>query len=336
MVDNRIKIRKKEHIEGFLRTYSQGDNGFDRIKLYNNSLPEVSFNEISLKSRIFNKEIGAPIIINAITGGTQDAEEINRNLAELAREFKLPMAVGSQSVGLKYEDAVKSYRCVREILGEDGVVISNLSANRKLEEVKQAVDMIRADGVQLHLNVLQELCMEEGDRDFKGIVENIKYIKENLHVPVIAKEVGFGISEKTALKLKEIGIDYIDVGGKGGTNFVQIEDSRYESRRYEEFYSFGITTAESLILTKRAYPESTVISSGGIRTAGDVVKSLILGADYVGISGILLERLLKEGYEAAEKTLRELIRNVKIYMTVLGAGEIEQLREVDYGVERKE
>lgn len=325
-----MKSRKKDHLNGFMNTYTVSENGFKDVMIFNNSLPELDFDEIDISTEFLGKRIEAPILINAITGGGKESEEINIQLAKIAKRFGIPMAVGSQSIGLKYEECENSFRCVRETIGKDGVVISNLSANKSLEDVLRAVEMIEADGIQLHLNVLQELCMNEGDRTFKGIVDNIKKIKDNIEVPVIAKEVGFGISQETAKKLKNIGIEYIDVGGRGGTNFVDIEDSRYEKRKYQEFSHWGIPTAASLILVKKSYEECKVISSGGIVTGEDVIKSCILGAEVAGISGALLKVLKEEGFEEANKYIEALIKNIKIYMVILGAKSLDDLKKVPY------
>ena len=332
MIDDKIRIRKKEHISGFLKEVGGSDNGFGDVVLFNNSVPEINFQEISIEITFLNKRISAPLMINAITGGTKEAEEINKDLAYIAKELNIPMAVGSQSVALKYSDAVKSFMCVREIIGEEGVVIANLSANKSVEDVNKAIGMIDADGIQLHLNVPQEMCMAEGDRNFKGVIKNIKDIKDSIRKPIIIKEVGFGISYETAIKLKEIGIEYIDVGGKGGTNFIEIEDLRYESSKYSEFYSWGIPTAHSLLMTLTAYRKCNVICSGGINKAEDVIKAVILGADIVGVSGIVLRTLLEYGRELALELLRDLINNMKIYMMLLGKGSICELKDSFYMV----
>lgn len=332
MIDDKIRMRKKEHISGFIKGVGGNNNGFEDVVLFNNSIPELNFQDISLETTFFNKKISAPLMINAITGGTKEAEEINKDLAYIAKELNIPMAVGSQSVALKYSDAAKTFMCVREIIGEEGIVIANLSANKSVEDVNKALEMIDADGIQLHLNVPQEMCMAEGDRDFKGIIKNINNIKNSIEKPIILKEVGFGISYETAVKLKEIGIEYIDIGGKGGTNFIEIEDLRYESSKYDEFYSWGIPTAHSLLMTLTAYRKCNVICSGGINKAEDVIKSLILGANMVGISGGVLRTLLEYGREPALESLRELINNIKIYMMLLGKGSVCELKESSYMV----
>ncbi|WBW98198.1 type 2 isopentenyl-diphosphate Delta-isomerase [Oceanirhabdus sp. W0125-5] len=332
MIDDKIRIRKKEHISGFLKGVGGKENGFEDVVLFNNSIPELNFKDISLETTFMSKKISAPLMINAITGGTEEAEAINKDLAYIAKELNIPMAVGSQSIALKFSDAVKSFMCVREIMGDEGVVIANLSANKSVEEVKKAIDMINADGIQLHLNVPQEMCMEEGDRDFKGVINNISNIKESIEKPIIIKEVGFGISYETAIKLKKIGVKYIDIGGKGGTNFIEIEDLRYESSKYSEFYSWGIPTAHSLLITLNAYRACNVICSGGINKGEDVIKSLILGADIVGVSGVVLRWLLEEGKECALEELKQLINNIKIYMMLLGKGTIRELKDTPYMV----
>ena len=151
------------------------------------------------------------------------------------------MAVGSQTIALEGdEDAIDSFRIVREIIGDQGVVIGNLSGQASVEEAKRAMDMINADAIQIHLNPAQELVMEEGDREFKGIIDNIEAIVNNIDKPVIVKEIGFGISKDVAEKLYNVGVRYIDISGYGGTNFIEIENLRNQSFDFTELYSWGI------------------------------------------------------------------------------------------------
>jgi len=321
------EIRKKQHIENFLKSSQKTSNYFDDIVLENNSIPELDFSEID-PSRIFlNKKSDYPVIINAMTGGFDEALDINRNLALLAKEFNIPIAVGSQSLGIR-GIGVDSYKIVRDTL-ENGTVISNLSANTDPEKAELAVEMINADALQLHLNVAQEMCMREGDREFKGILKNIEGIAKNISVPVIVKEVGFGVSKKSAKRLFDIGIRYIDVGGRGGTNFIEIEDLRNDEIDFSDFYNWGIPTPLSLIECVKTNPGLNVISSGGIRKAEDAVKSLCLGSKMVAISGVILKMLLLNGYGQSEKFLYEFLYKFKILMLLTGSHTVDDLENVD-------
>lgn len=322
-------LRKNQHLEQFLKSEHINENGFKDIILQNNSLPEIDFNEIDLSTAFLNKEIGAPILINAITGGTEEAFKINRDLARIAAKYNIPIAVGSQSLALKSEETHKSYSVVREIIG-DGIVISNLGAGRSLEEVIKVMDIVKADAIQLHLNVAQEICMKEGDRNFKGLLKNISEVSHAMGKPVIVKEVGAGISKEVAFKLMNAGIKYIDIGGKGGTNFIEIEDRRNNEIDFSEFYSWGIPTAASLIQCCSIDSDLKVICSGGITKADEIVKSLCVGAKIVGVSGAILKVLMTEGYEECEKFVENLLYKIKVYMLLLGARDITKLRGMTY------
>lgn len=319
--------RKKQHIENFIKNGYTTENYFDDIILENNSLPELDFSEIDTSCIFLNRKIDYPIMINAITGGFDEAVKINKELALLANRFNIPMAVGSQSLGMKNLKN-EAYKIVRDIM-KDKLVIANVSANVSYHKVISAVEMINADAVQLHLNVPQEMCMKEGDRDFRGILKNIENILHNISVPVIIKEVGFGISKRTARQLFDVGIRYIDVGGKGGTNFIEIEDLRNEDMDFSDLYSWGIPTPVSLIHCTQISPELNIISSGGIKKAEDVVKSLCLGSKAVGITGMILRELVTNGYESSEKKLHHFLHKMKIIMLLVGSKNINELKDVN-------
>jgi isopentenyl-diphosphate delta-isomerase len=333
MKNNKIKIRefrKKEHIELFLKSPVNNDNGFEDIIIENNSLPEINFDEIDTSCKFLNKKINYPIIINAITGGFTEGYNINRQLAKLANKFNIAIAVGSQTIAI-HNCNYESFKIVRDIM-KDKVVIANISANSSYEDAIKAVEMINADAIQLHLNVPQEMCMKEGDRNFKGIINNIQYILNNISVPVIVKEIGFGMSKRVAEKLYDIGIEYIDIGGKGGTNFIQIENLRNDDMDFSEFYSWGIPTAVSLIQCREIGSNLNIISSGGITKAEEIFKSLCLGSKLVGISGSLLRKLIDEGYESAEKYLFDMMYKLKMLMLFTGCKSIKELSKVPFTI----
>lgn len=337
-LDRGVKMRsarKKEHIENYLRTSYKGDNLLGDIFLEHNALPDLNFDDIDISSTFLGKKIAAPIIINAMTGGTDFTQGINKDLANLARTFNIPMAVGSQTIALEDENSIDSFKIVRETIGSQGIVLSNLNGNSSVEDAKRAIDLINADGLQIHLNPAQELVMEEGDRDFKGISDNIEAIVKAVDVPVIVKEVGFGISKDVARRLCDLGVKHIDIAGYGGTNFIEIENLRNHNIDLSEFYDWGIPTAVSLIQCKSLGEDLDLIASGGIRNSMDIVKSLILGASIVGISGELLAYLVHGGYENAEQYLKNLVYKIKIAMLLLGKKNISELKEIDYRITGK-
>jgi isopentenyl-diphosphate delta-isomerase len=326
------KDRKKEHIEYYLKSISRNKTLFEDVYIEHISLPELNLDEIDTRTRFLDKIVEYPIMINAITGGTEFSQEINRDLSKIAKRYNIPMAVGSQTIALKDKESQESFRIVRKVMGKEGIVIANLNANASLDEVKYAMDILDADGIQLHLNPAQELVMKEGDRDFRGVLDNIQNIVSNVEKPVIIKEVGFGISEKVAKLLYNVGVRYIDVSGIGGTNFIEIEDKRNDKMDFSDIYSWGIPTALSLIQCHRVSEDITLISSGGIRTSMDIIKSLCIGGDLVGISGEILKHLIEGGYDKANKYMRDLTYKIRVLMLLTGSKNIEELKKTPYKV----
>ena len=329
------KYRKTEHIENFLRSTYVGDPLFSDIFLYNDSLPEINYDEIDTSLNFLNKKLKFPLMINAMTGGSDLSEEINRSLANVAAEYDLPMAVGSQTIALEDKDSRKSFEIVREII-KDGIVISNLSGFASTEDAKLAVDLLRADAIQIHLNPAQELVQVEGERNFCGILNNIEKIVNTSEVPVIVKEVGFGMSQKTVKKLHDVGVKYVDISGYGGSNFFEIENLREPNADISDLFSWGIPTALSLIETKKlAYDDMYLIASGGIKTSVDIVKSLCIGADMTAISGEILSYIVRGGYEYTLRYIDGLMEKTKMLMMLNGAKNISELQKVDYKVTGK-
>ena len=327
------KNRKKEHVENYLRTTFKGDNLFDDVFLEHNALPELNLADIDTKLQFLGKTIDYPIIINAMTGGTEFAGEINRELSLLAKTFNIPMAVGSETILLCEDDACKdSFKIVRENISDEGIVIANLNGHATLDDVKVALDVINGDAIQIHLNVAQELAMDEGDRDFKGVLHNIENIVKNIDKPVIVKEVGFGISKDVAQRLYDIGVRHVDISGFGGTNFMEIENLRNRNIDLTELYSWGIPSALSLIKCRELPQDLKLISSGGIRTALDVVKSIVLGAEIAGISGEILAYLVHGGYDNAKEYLDAITYKLRMIMLLMGKKNIEELSNSEYKI----
>lgn len=322
--------RKREHVESYLKTEYVGDNLFKDIYIENNSLPGINFEEIDTKVSFLGKTVDFPLMINAMTGGADELSSINEDLARIARDFNIPMAVGSQKIGIEYPECKESFKIARDILGKDGILIGNLSANASLEELKEASSMIDADAMQLHLNVCQEMFMDEGDRNFKDIEKNIEYLSKNYEKPIIIKEVGFGISATVSKKLTKLGINHIDISGTGGTNFIEIEDMRNFNKDYSDMYHWGIPTAKALIDCKRENPDNFYISSGGVNNADSIIKSFILGANFTAISGEVLRYLMHGGFDEAEKYVEDIIEKSKIIMMLLGVKKIKDLKNVNY------
>ncbi|NHN28744.1 type 2 isopentenyl-diphosphate Delta-isomerase [Paenibacillus agricola] len=328
--------RKLEHVHHALQLGQSGDQGFSDIKLIPNCLPETSLRLISLHTQIGELKLSSPIVINAMTGGAAETEEINRELAIAARECGLAMAVGSQMSAIKNKEVAPSYQIVRKI-NPKGIIFGNLGSEATLEQAELAAEMIQADGLQIHLNVMQELIMPEGDRDFTGMLERIHIIVQHLQIPVIVKEVGFGMSREGAAALMQAGVTVIDVGGFGGTNFAAIENARRDVQM-NWLNDWGCKTSIALLEVMDAIPirsanskaissdlKLAIIGSGGIRGSLEACKALTLGASAVGVAGAFLRVLREQGTAALLVHIDEMHQQLKLLMTALGASTIEKL-----------
>ncbi|SHK22830.1 type 2 isopentenyl-diphosphate Delta-isomerase [Desulforamulus aeronauticus] len=317
--------RKLEHIEISLQQRSQrGATGFNDITLVHNSLPELNWEEVDLSCTFLGQPLKAPLLINAMTGGHPQLEDINYYLARAAAVSDVAIAVGSQRAALEEASARRSFTVVREAHPQ-GVVLANLGADCTLAEAKEAISMIGANALQLHLNAPQELAMAEGDRNFRGILENIEALAKQLKVPVVVKEVGFGMSRESVKRLAEVGVSYIDIGGAGGTDFMAIEQSRSGKKLA---WNWGIPTAISLLEGLTVSDDINIIASGGIEHALDCVKALSLGCCLIGMARPLLKVLINGSPEQLTSCLEALINDMRRIMLMLGAKDLLQLKEV--------
>lgn len=323
--------RKKEHIELALQD-TKPRSSFSNIQLEPFSIPDFNLEDVDLSSQYLGKDFPYPIYINAMTGGSDTSYEINKNLARLARNFNLMMACGSQQIALDDPTFKESFTVIREE-NPQGFVVGNVSANSNYNQLNEASEMIKADAMQIHINVAQELTMDEGDRIFSHWRSNIRESINTYDKPIIVKEVGFGMSKKTVDTLIQLGVENIDVSGRGGTNFIQIENTRSKRKKYEYLETWGLTTTESLFQNKQIQHGITLLASGGVETPLDVVKCLVLGAKAVGLS----KYFLKLSYLSEEEqilTLSLFIEDIKKIMLLVGAKNIEALSEVNYTYEK--
>lgn len=315
-----ISKRKDEHIKlAFMEEITTND--FDNIKLEHQSIPKVSFDDINISTSFLGQEFPYPFYINAMTGGSQNAKEINTKLALIAKHFNLPLVLGSQSAALKDESLIDTYKVVKAIY-PNCFIVSNVSANATLEQAIKAIKMVDANALSIHINVIQELVMFEGDRNFSKWEDNIRNINDNIDIPVLVKEVGFGMSSYTINQLNNLGIKYIDVSGKGGTNFARIERRRL-NKEFSIFDEVGISTVDSLVNATNF--NGSVYASGGIRNALDIFKALYLGANAVGLSNYFLQLTKLETNEAI-KVIQELIDDIKKCFIIYGFKDIKSLR----------
>ena len=327
--------RKKEHLEICLDTESvtsASGTGLNRYRFVHNALPELDIDKIDLSTTFLGKRLQAPILISSMTGGFDLARKVNRNLAAAAQSLGLAMGVGSQRVAVEEPSAAGSFE-VRDV-APDILLFGNLGAVQlnygyTVEQCRRAVSMIGADALILHLNVLQEAVQPEGNRNFKGLGEKIAAVCRDLEVPVIAKEVGNGISVDAAIRLQRAGIKALDVAGYGGTSWSAVEAQRavkQGKRPDTAFADWGIPTEEALVSVRQALPDIQLIASGGVRSGVDIAKAIALGADLGAFGQPLLAAALESSAKVVE-FIAGVIHELKVSMLCVGAVDLTALRK---------
>jgi isopentenyl-diphosphate Delta-isomerase len=285
--------RKAEHIRICLEENVQfrTGNGLEKYRFSHCCLPELDYDRIDISTKFLGKTLGAPLLISSMTGGTDQARTINRRLAEAAQAYGLAMGVGSQRVAIEQDQTQDSFR-VRD-LAPDILLFANLGAVQLnygygSEQCQRAVDLVEADALILHINPLQECIQPKGDRNFSGLLQKIEQVCSKLTVPVIAKEVGNGISAHLAQQLIDVGVRAIDVAGAGGTSWSLVESARADNELQRQlgrtFADWGLPTAACLVQIRQRQPEIPLIASGGLRNGLDVAKAIGLGADLAGLA----------------------------------------------------
>ncbi len=332
-----IGPRKADHIRINLEedVRSGLSNGLETYRLPHEALPECNLDEISTDLVLFGKRLRLPLQISSMTGGTAAAERINRHLAEAAAAAGIALGVGSQRAAIEDPKAAQSFRVVRQVAPQ-ALIFANLGAVQLnygygLDECRRAIDMVAADALILHLNPLQEALQPEGDVNFSGLAKKIEAICRGLETPVIVKEVGWGISERTARLLANCGVAAIDVAGAGGTSWSQVEMYRtsnaFQRQLAASFRHWGIPTAESLVNVRRAAPEVLLFASGGLQDGLDVVKSLALGAHIGGLAGPFLQ-VATQSAEAVLQRIQLLAAQIRVAMFAAGAPNLQAVRKL--------
>ncbi|MBE9033218.1 type 2 isopentenyl-diphosphate Delta-isomerase [filamentous cyanobacterium LEGE 11480] len=307
--------RKADHLRVCLEDdvqCHQVSSGFERYRLTHCCLPEIDYQAVDLNTEFLGKALQAPLLISSMTGGTEQARILNYRLAAIAQEYRLAMGVGSQRVAIENPNVADSFT-LRKI-APDALLFANIGAVQLnytygLAECQKAVDMLEADALILHLNALQEAVQTRGDKNFQGLLAKIQQLCEQLPVPVIAKEVGNGISGPMAQRLIEVGVKAIDVAGAGGTSWAKVEAGRAQDpkqrRLGQTFADWGIPTADCLTQVRSSSTSIPLIASGGLRNGLDAAKAIALGADLVGLALPFLQAANES--EAALHTLMEIL-----------------------------
>lgn len=331
-----MSINKKDDHVNLAREFYEADSisDFDNIKFVHNSLPEMGIEDVDTRTSLMGFKLDQPFFINAMTGGSEKTKAINEQLALVARELNIPMASGSLSVAVKDSSLEDSFRIIRKV-NKEGLVFANLGAEHSLENAKRAVDMIGADALQIHINTPQELVMPEGDRDFSNWLGSIEKLVANLDLPIMVKEVGFGMSRKTLVQLRDIGVKTVDLGGYGGTNFAKIENFRRDENKYDYLENFGQSTVISLLEAQDFLEDMEIVGTGGVRHPLDIIKILSLGASSVGVAGTILNMLMDEGLDKTIENLNSWKYELRMLMTLVGKKNISELRTSDIIIKNK-
>ena len=331
------KKRKADHIKICLEHKAQArkaTTGLENVHLVHKALPEVNRAKIDLSTAVFGYKFSAPIIVGAMTGGTEEATKINGAIAEAVEKLHLGMGVGSQRAAIEDKRLAKTFAVVRK-KAPNAFLIANIGGVQLVhsygaKEVKKAMDMINADALAIHLNALQEAVQPEGQTNFEGVLAKIAEMARALDKPVIVKETGAGIAAEEARKLETAGVKGIDVGGCGGTSFAAVEYFRveHEEKRFlaDVFWDWGIPTAASLVEVTQTV-KIPVVASGGLRTGTDIAKVLAIGACLASVSQPILSSAVKSARET-EKVLLRLTEELRNVMFLVGAKGVKDLARV--------
>ncbi|NTV37531.1 MAG: type 2 isopentenyl-diphosphate Delta-isomerase [Anaerolineaceae bacterium] len=324
--DDHIRINLEQDVHSGLQT------GLDAFRFIHQALPEIDLADVDLSQTLFGKRVTSPLLISSMTGGTGDAMKINTRLAEAAQQAGIAMGVGSQRAAIEFPEQaetfqIRKYAPTALIFANLGAVQLNYGYN--LDHCQRAVEMVQADGLILHLNSLQEVLQPEGDTRWSGVLEKIEQVCRGIQVPVVVKEVGWGISEQAAMQLAAAGVTAIDVAGAGGTSWSQVERFRIHDPLQAEvagaFRSWGIPTAESIQFVRKAAPNVLVFASGGLRDGIDAAKCIALGASLCGMAGLFLKAAV-QSTDAVMDRIYVIRREMEIASFAAGAASLQALQ----------
>ena len=322
-----IRINLEENVQ-----FPRLTTGLEHYRFIHQAVPELNLTEVDLHVELFGKRLNAPLLISSMTGGTAQAQMLNRRLAAAAQTARIAMGLGSQRAAIEDASLADSYRVravAPDILLFANVGVVQLNYGYGLDQCQRAVEMVDADALILHFNALQEAVQPEGDGNFAGLLGKIEKVCKALAVPVIAKEVGWGFSESAARSLVNAGVRAIDVAGAGGTSWSEVEYHRaptaFHARVARSFADWGIPTADSIGYVKAGAPGLPILASGGLRDGIDVAKCVALGATLGGMASPFL-KAAAESEDAVADLIAELTTQIRVAMFCAAAGNIEALQ----------
>jgi isopentenyl-diphosphate delta-isomerase len=333
--DSNIQSRKADHIRICIEEdvqCQQVTSGLEHYRFTHSCLPELNYSEIDISTTFLGKRLEAPLLVSSMTGGTQQAKIINQRLAEVAQRHKIAMGVGSQRVAVEKPQVADTF-AVRKY-APDILLFANLGAVQLnyqygVDECLRIIDILEADALILHLNPLQECIQANGDTNFRGLIDKISKLCYQLPVPVIAKEVGNGISPTIAEQLIAAGVQAIDVAGAGGTSWAKVESERAQTpiqrRLGRIFADWGLPTAECITGIRKIAPYIPLIASGGLRHGLDAATAIALGADIVGLAMPFL-KAAADSVTTADELAEALIAEIKTVLFCTGNATLYQLK----------
>ena len=305
---------------------------FGDVHLVHCAMPELAFDQVQLGLSWFGKTLKAPLLVTGMTGGTERAGQVNRELAQVAEEFGVAFGVGSQRAMAERPELVSTY-AVRDVAPHT-VLIGNLglvqATRMTLEQIRRLTDSIGADALALHLNPGQELNQPEGDRDFERGYLTVTALARAYGERLLVKETGCGISPEVARRLVDCGVKSLDVSGLGGTSWVRVEQLRSTGVARvvgAQFASWGIPTAAAVATVRKAVgPDIRLVASGGVRTGLDVAKALALGADVGGMALPLFRAQQQGGVQGVRVALQTVMTALTQALALTGSRSVVELR----------